>query len=87
MKSAIQVIALVSVFVLLGGSLGNALDQWDRDTADQREAQKTAQEEARFVKAAKALCGENAGFVLTDIPGQIQCATHRGLIRATKGML
>lgn len=87
MKLALKVIALTALFVLLGGALGNALDQWDRDTADQREAQKTAQREARAIKAIKEMCGPNAGYVLTDIPNQFQCATHRGVIRATKGML
>ena len=87
MKLAIQAAALVAVFVLLSGALGNALDQWDRDTADQREAQKTAQRDARAIKAIKEICGPNAGYVLTDIPNQFQCATHKGVVRATKGML
>lgn len=87
MKLVLKVIALVAVFVLLGGALGNALDQWDRDTADQREAQKTAQREARAIKAIKKICGENAGYVMTDVPSQFQCTTHKGVVRATKGML
>ena len=86
MRVVTPILSAIGMAVILG-SLGQALDEFDKGTAMQREAQKAAQEEARFVKAAKALCGENAGFVLTDIPGQIQCATHRGLIRATKGML
>lgn len=77
-------LSAIGMAVILG-SLGNALD--DFDTSAQREAQKAAQEEARFVRAVKAICGPNAGWVMTDVPGQIQCATHRGLIRATKGML
>ena len=87
MKRAIPVIALTALLALLGGALGNALDQWDRDTADQREAQKTAQREARAIKAIKKICGENAGYVMTDVPSQFQCTTHKGAIRATKGML
>lgn len=87
MKRAIPVIALTALLALLGGALGNALDQWDRDTADQREAQKTAQREARAIKAMKEICGPGAGYVLTDVPSQFQCTTHKGVIRATKGML
>ena len=86
MRVVTPILSAIGMAVILG-AFGQALDDFDTGTAMQREAQKTAQEEARFVKAVREICGPNAGFVLTDIPGQIQCATHRGLIRATKGML
>ena len=86
MRVVTPILSAIGMAVLLG-NLGNALDEYVQGTAMQREAQKAAQEEARFIKAARAICGPQAGWVVTDIPGEIQCITKRGLIRATKGML
>ena len=85
MKLITPILSAIGMAVILG-SLGQALDQWDKDTATAREAQKAARQESRFEKAARAICGENAGFRMTNIPGEIQCMTKRGLVRATKGM-
>lgn len=86
MKYLTTILAAIGLACLLGG-VGPALDQWNQPTPQEQEAQRAAQAEARFIQAVRKMCGENAGWVLTDIPNQFQCATHRGVVRATKGML
>jgi uncharacterized low-complexity protein len=52
---------------------------------DLQESKRQAQQQARFDKAAQAVCGENAGYALLS-DGAIQCFTHRGY-RTSKAYL
>ena len=45
--------------------------------AAQRDARQALLAEARFARAAQALCGENAGWQRRD-DGALQCLTKRG---------
>ena len=45
--------------------------------ASERDAQRAAVAEAKFSKAAQAMCGENAGWQLRA-DGAVQCLTKRG---------
>lgn len=45
--------------------------------AAQRDARQALLAEARFAKAAQAVCGENAGWQLRA-DGAVQCTTKRG---------
>lgn len=41
------------------------------------DAEKAAQRQARFERAARSMCGQNGGWKLLD-DGAVQCFTHRG---------
>lgn len=45
--------------------------------AAERDAQRAAVAEAKFARAAQAMCGENAGWQLRA-DGAVQCLTKRG---------
>jgi hypothetical protein len=45
--------------------------------ASVRQAERQAQAQARFERAAQAACGENAGWQLRE-DGAVQCLTKRG---------
>lgn len=65
---------LVLLIAALLGVAGPALDDHSAAT-DDATAQQRAQ--ARFAKAAQAMCGENAGWA--DLGnGSVQCRTKRG---------
>lgn len=84
---AMTAIFMALVIALVLGSFGPAIDQHTEATETAREAKKAAQQETRLEKAARAICGDNAGFRLTNVPNEFQCVTKRGFVRATKGML
>lgn len=43
-----------------------------------QDAQRQAQRQARFERAAQSLCGQNAAWVLVS-DTEIQCRTHQGI--------
>lgn len=62
------------------GVVGPALDIEDHGYEHEvarEEAIKQAQQ-ARFERAAREVCGENASWALTHVQGQIICKTRRG---------
>jgi uncharacterized low-complexity protein len=72
--TALVALGLSSAYLLDGPSeLQAAIDT----AAAARQAQQQAQAQARFDRAAQAVCGENAGWQLRA-DGAVQCFTKRG---------
>lgn len=76
MKTAMSVLAIALVLGWLGPAIDdNSLDQAMADELEQ--AQREAQAQERFDRAARQVCGENAGYRLVG-DGSIRCTTKRG---------
>lgn len=72
--SALLFAAVLSASHLLGP---DDIETEHLQVRDLQAAQRQAQRQARFEKAAQQACGDNAGFIeLSD--GAVQCFTHRG---------
>lgn len=75
-RAAVNIIAALSAGLLLA-YVGPRLDEEQAVHADRIAAEKTAQQRARFERAAQAMCGENAGWRELD-NGAVSCHTKRG---------
>lgn len=75
-RAAVNIIAALSAGLLLA-YVGPRLDEEQAVHADRIAAEKTAQQRARFERAAQAMCGENAGWRELD-NGAVQCMTKKG---------
>jgi hypothetical protein len=72
--TALVALGMSSAYLLDGPSeLQAAIDT----AAAARQAQQQAQAQARFDRAAQAVCGENAGWQLRA-DGAVQCLTKKG---------
>ena len=74
--------ACLAMMLAGAGNLDNlsptdAQAEWDQSTALQ-DAIKTEAAEARFTRAARQICGDNAGYTLVDNDRTIVCTTKRG---------
>ena len=72
---AVAMAAVLSTAYLLDGPSDHqaAMDA----AADAKATQREQRAQARFEKAAQAMCGENAGWTKLD-NGAVQCFTKRG---------
>ena len=88
--STLGSIVLAGAFAALLGWFGPSIDDHsdERAQADSlADAIKSEAAEDRFERAARQICGENAGFKRGDRPGSIICMTKRGHITRTRGTL
>lgn len=86
--SAIETIGLtlaISV-ALLAGTVEDHSDE-HAQAASLADAIKAEAQEFRRDRAARAICGENAGYRFTNKSNEIVCLTKRGHVTKTKGTL
>ena len=74
LASALLFAAVLSASHLLGP---DDMETERLQVRDLQAAQRQAQRQARFEKAAQQACGDNAGFIELA-GGAVQCFTHRG---------
>ena len=80
-KTAATSATLALLFAALLGIVGPALDDHGDEfaqAANIEDAIRTEQAQARFERAAQAMCGQNAAWRLTSTPGEVQCLTKHG---------
>ena len=80
MKDTQTTALLLTGFLGLLGFVGPALDVEDHGYEHEVAREELAKEQrtARFEKAAREICGENASWALTSGKNEIVCKTKRG---------
>lgn len=80
MKTAILTVSFAFVLCALGPLLdGHGEEQEQARALEDSIKQQEAQE--RFERRARMICGDNAGFKLTENAGEIVCLTKHGKAR------
>lgn len=86
--STLGTIALTAAIAALLGWFGPAIDDHSTERAQAdalADAIKTEAADARFERAAREICGQNATWKHGDRPGSIICMTRRGHVTRTRG--